>query len=160
EPFENRFTVTVGVAEQSRPYNGQRRSRRDQTEDGEPEAPSGITLPNIIPVYQQAALPTDGEPHPRALWSDQDPPFDRNTALRIRTSSSREDSQGQAEDIYDFFINMDNIYLKTELKVAAAEEVDILRARFKYGMVLVGLALLYQHSQDVKYAQSETDEEI
>lgn len=164
ESFENRFTVTVGAAEQSRIGTGTKRKKKEPTDGGQPDAPSGITLPNIVPVYEAppSSEPesgsTEGDHKPRALWSDQDPPFDKYTALRIR-ASAQEGTNDQQEDLYDFFVNMDNIYLKTELKVAAGDEVELTRARFKYGMVLVGLALLYQHTQDRKKEPDE-DEEV
>ena len=49
----------------------------------------------------------------RALWSGQDPAFDKYTALRIRASLARDGESRQPEDIYDFFVNtnMDNIYM-------------------------------------------------
>jgi hypothetical protein len=157
EPFENRFTVTVGVAEQ--PRGGTRGKHKKKEPHGEePEAPTGIALPNIVSVYDEASGEDVDAPKTRALWSDQDPPFDKYTALRIRASSAPDGDGSQPQDIYDFFVNMDNIYLKTELKIAGAEEVDLMRARFKYGMVLVGLALLYQHTQDRRNIVEEDEE--
>ncbi|MBF4475931.1 hypothetical protein [Methanobacterium formicicum] len=41
---------------------------------------------------------------------------------------------------YDFFINMDNLYLLAELK--NKPEPDILKSQYKFGMVLIGLGLL------------------
>jgi len=47
----------------------------------------------------------------------------------------------RGEEGYDFFINMDNICLLTELKYAKSSP-ELLNARFKYGMVLIGMAML------------------
>ena len=158
EPFENRFTVTVGAAEQPRGGGGGKHKKKEPLGE-EPDAPSGIALPNIVPVYEEALTGPADNGKSRALWSDQDPPFDKHTALRIRASFAPDGESSQPDDIYDFFVNMDNIYLKTELKIVGVEEVEMTRARFKYGMVLVGLALLYQHTQDRKQKKDE-DEEI
>lgn len=43
---------------------------------------------------------------------------------------------------YDFFINMDNVFLRTEIKGLTSIEPKLLEARFKYSMVLLGLSLL------------------
>ena len=63
---------------------------------------------------------------------------------------------------YDFFINVDNLYLKTEMK-SARVDIPLLKARFIYGMVLVGLGMLQQDTADqsnkndgdVKYQSQE-----
>ncbi len=70
-------------------------------------------------------------------WDKYD--FDRNSALKaIYDPSEDEDSPN---GYHTFYINMDNIYLKTELK-ATKETPDIVKARWQYGMVLIGMALL------------------
>ena len=46
------------------------------------------------------------------------------------------------EEGYDFYINMDNIHLLTEQKSNSSIDYKLLNARYKYGMVLIGLALL------------------
>ena len=47
-------------------------------------------------------------------------------------------------DDYDFYVNMENIYLQSELKPIAKNEakMKLLKARFKYSMVLIGLSIL------------------
>lgn len=52
---------------------------------------------------------------------------------------------------------MDNIYLKNELK-NSSKEADLVRARFKFGMVLIGLALIKQDIEKHK-DNSELDSE-
>jgi hypothetical protein len=49
---------------------------------------------------------------------------------------------------------MDNIYLKSELK-SSSTDPEINRARFKYGLVLLGLAILQQELLE----KNRTDEE-
>jgi len=172
DPFENRFTVIVGAAEQPRGGNGTKRKKKEARGGEDLDAPAGIVLPNIIPVYESDVGIQEGEEdgdasagqptkQGRALWSQQDPPFDKFTALRI-CASLPDDANGateQSPDVYDFFVNMDNIYLNTELKVARSDEVELTRARFKYGMVLIGLGLIYQHIQDRKQRRDDADEQ-
>lgn len=44
---------------------------------------------------------------------------------------------------YDFYLNLDNVFLRTELKsLAISDEAKLLESRFKYAMVLLGLAFL------------------
>jgi len=46
------------------------------------------------------------------------------------------------EGKYDFYVNLDNIHLQTEIKANEKEDPRILEARYKYGMVLVGLGII------------------
>jgi len=124
QPFENRFTVLV-KAEASPNGNGGQRRNPPSKEDGKGrEQPGGITLPNITPVTE-------------ADWATYG--FDRYTALKIKDAGGEDDGdQKKNVNRYDFFINVDNIYLKTEMKPAKSE-VSLLKARFTYELVLVGL---------------------
>jgi hypothetical protein len=63
---------------------------------------------------------------------------------------------GSGPNVYDFKVNVDNVYLKAELKIGG-EEVQLKRARFINGLVLVGLALL--HDEDRRMANSEDDQD-
>jgi hypothetical protein len=76
------------------------------------------------------------------------PPFDKYSALRIKhVGSSDENSEiGKGADVYDFYVNVDNIYLKTELK-SSSQDLGVTEARFVHGLVLLGLALLQQEAQ-------------
>jgi hypothetical protein len=60
--------------------------------------------------------------------------FDERSALKVVDAG--EDAG------YDFFINMDNAYLQLEIKENTKIEPSLLEARFKYGMVLLGISLL------------------
>jgi hypothetical protein len=143
--FENGFSVTVREAVAPNPSGTPGRNRTERGDSTDEGAPSGISLPKVVPVYE-------------ADWGQHDPPFDKYSALRI-IPSSQETSNHQEEDVYDFFVNMDNLYLQSELKLAG-DEVELLKAQFKYGMVLVGLGLLHQHRQDKKRRPESEDAEI
>jgi len=86
--------------------------------------PSTLSLPEISEVRRE-----DWEKHS----------FDEQSALRVIDSG---------EGGYDFYINMDNIHLLTEQKVNTAIDSKLLDARYKYGMVLVGIALLKAYEEN------------
>lgn len=60
--------------------------------------------------------------------------FDEKSVLRV---VDRGEGVG-----YDFYINMDNIYLQMEIKDNSKIEPKSLETRFKFGMVLIGMAIL------------------
>jgi len=141
-PFENIFTIKVlKEATPDGSSGGRKRNPPSKKEGQEREQPGGIALPNIVIVTEEK-------------WEEHTPPFDKYTALRVKTDITED-----GKTIYDFFINIDNIYLKTELKTASMEH-DLLRAKFKYGMVLLGLALLHDHEEQKKYSEPHGDEDV
>ncbi|MFZ5993573.1 MAG: hypothetical protein ACOYU4_01100 [Thermodesulfobacteriota bacterium] len=146
DPFENRFALEVmGPAAKNGELGTRRKPAADKNGD-EREIPSGIALPQVTEVH---------EPE----WDSKRPPFDKYTALRIINAGSAGDKDDGAEDhdVYDFFINMDNQYLKHEVKTGK-HQPDIARARFKYGMVLIGLALLREEIDSKKKADTSHDD--
>ena len=84
---------------------------------------------------------------PEEDWQKENPPFDRYTALRITNAGHPVDNgeNGNGLEVYDFYVNVDNVYLKSELK-ATRQEPEIVRRRFIYGLVLFGLALLHDEA--------------
>jgi hypothetical protein len=134
-PFENRFNLGVLEPAQKVGSTGTRRNPPADTSGDEREMSSGITLPKITEVHESE-------------WNAKNPPFDKYTALRIINAGSSEDGENGIadENVYDFFINMDNQYLNYELKTVRGQP-EIVRARFKYGMVLIGLALIREESE-------------
>lgn len=151
DPFRNTFSITVKSAATPRTAPPTPRPKPPGEEQGtDRELPSGISLPNIIEVEE-------------SQWAEQNPPFDKYTALRIIISDApNEPVQGQngeteTHDVYDFFINMDNVFLKTELKTTS-EEIEVLKARWKYSLVLVGLAMLHDDTQSNKNKKQEDAE--
>src|SRR5205085_11764131 len=69
--------------------------------------------------------------------------FNEHSALAVK---------GSDEDGYDFFVNIDNIHLLSELKPAKNSDIQTIQAKYKFGLVLIGLALLNEnglgHSKD------------
>jgi hypothetical protein len=144
EPFVNCFVVDVRPAAESSGGNGGRRKPPAQDKGDSREAPAGISLPKIVPVNESD-------------WDKQSPPFDKYTALRIGISDVAETNgpsqNGERHDVYDFKINLDNVFFKSELKTGS-DDADLLRARWKYGLVLIGLALLHDEAQKQKATES------
>ncbi len=130
QPFENRFKVLVKSEATPASGNGKAQRPPGTTPGRGREQPGGITLPNIIEVHE-------------AEWETYE--FDKFTALKIKDAGSGEQDEGDDRNVtrYDFFINVDNLHLKTEMKSSKAE-VQLLKAQFTYGMVLVGLGILQQ----------------
>jgi hypothetical protein len=83
----------------------------------------GIKLPPIIPVTRGSAP-----------WTRHG--FDETTSCVAV----------QEENEYSFYINVDNIYLQTELKNMKAD-VAVEKTKFVWGNVLIGLALLHDDRQ-------------
>jgi hypothetical protein len=53
---------------------------------------------------------------------------------------------------------MDNLFFKTELK-SAGDEIDLISARWKYALVLVGLAMLHDEAKKPKAREEGRKEE-
>ena len=132
DPFVNRFVISVGTFQNPSggPVDPQPRPN---------ETFQGLAVPDPIPVYEHE-------------WENHN--FDKNSALKV-VYDSLDDEEGMS-GYHTYYINMDNIYLKTELK-ATKETPDILRARWQYGMVLIGMALLLNHSDENSDGTAEAE---
>jgi hypothetical protein len=142
DPFENLFTVKVKPAAQPAGSTGERRKPPAGEPGDDREVPGGIALPNIIPVYEKD-------------WDAYK--FDKYTALQIKNAGDDSAQNGDAKPIFDFYVNMDNLYLKTEIK-PAHREPEVTRARFTYALVLLGLALV-QENEAAKAKAKKADAE-
>lgn len=103
-----------------------RGKRKSSTSGGSGENPVGIELPDIKKVRE-------------ADWKNYD--FDERSACKIIE---------ETDGTYTFFINVDNLYLRHEMK-SRSENAALLEAKFVYGNVLVSLALIQdekQHTQN------------
>ena len=126
EGFRNQFDIRV---------------KNKQTPNGNPNPKpppkdkEGLAIPDPILVYQP-----DWDKHG----------FDKNSALRVINEGDSDD-----KNEYTYYINMDNIYLQTELK-ATSENPEIVKAKWQYSLMIVGMALLQGHTSD-KEAEDEDD---
>jgi len=134
EPFVNEAELSVQAAQAvSTGQNGRRSSSSDETDHSDPvQRPSGISFPKITEVAREDWRPRH---------------MDEFSALRIEQVEAQDESQGVP--LYDFFVNVDNIHLKHEEKIAPADAAA-LKAQFLYGMVLIGLGILKQTFQPPK----------
>jgi len=127
EPFTNQFNIKVIEPAVAKGGKGKRRKPPKDENGDERELPSGIALPNITRVHEEK-------------WDVYEPPFNKYTALRVIHAGESE--SGEKKDIYDFYVNMDNTYLKADLK-STSTDIPLVEARFIYGMALLGLAILH-----------------
>jgi len=127
EPFINQFNVEVMDTAVIKGTTGKRRKPPKDEEGDERELPSRIALPKITPVREEK-------------WDIYEPPFNKYTALRVIHAGESE--SGEKKDIYDFFVNMDNTYLRADLK-STSVDIPLVEARFMWGMALLGLAILH-----------------
>jgi len=134
DPFVNIFQVSVHEKQLPHGKSSERRKPPSKEEGEDREKPAGIQLPKITEVHEKE-------------WRGKNPPFDKYTALRIINAGNIDDDPSGSPAIYDFFINMDNLYLKVELKNTKSEP-NLIKAQFKFGMVLLGLAMLQQDIKD------------
>jgi hypothetical protein len=107
EAFENKFFVHVKEPAEQTPRRKQTRRKPPSKPEGiERDIPSGVELPTVIKVYESPENGAKG-------WEDMSPPFDMYSAMRVIHAGS---SNGDEQNVYDFFVNADNIYLKSEMK--------------------------------------------
>ncbi len=137
DPFSEEFHVLVGEPEEKGGgTNGKRKPSPGGADDEIiRKEPSYLDLPNMVELRK-----TDGERWTRHFKEEAD-------ALSVKDGG---------EGGYDFFLNMDNVYLQSEMKSNSKMEPKLLEARYKYGMVLIGVSLLeyFEHKkkQDGKRA--------
>jgi len=128
EPFVNIFKLRL-LAKQIHNVGGKKsqKSRRgggagnDMTTDG-------IKLPKVVPVRQDDRS-----------WGK----YGFTVATGCHVISDLIDIDGKEQVEHVFYINMDNNSLKTEMKYSK-QDSRLLEAKFKYGNVLLGLAMLHE----------------
>lgn len=142
EPIINKFNITVMEAADKSGNAGKRRKPPKDEDGDDRELPSGIALPNITQVHEDD-------------WEKYEPHFDKHTALRVKYAGASE--SGEKKDIYDFFVNMDNTYLKADLK-STSSDISLVEARFIYGMALLGLAILHDAEEKTVKQDNSLDD--
>lgn len=138
EPFVNRFVVNIGPSQKIEQGGDSRREPPINDNGHKREIESRIAMPDINEVYEQD-------------WERRKHEFNKYSALEIIQEEAAVNETGDYKPpLYSFWINMDNIFLKTEIKSSKADP-EILKARYIYGLVLIGLALI---QEDVKRERS------
>ena len=137
DPFLNDFWIEVIKTKTKSNYsnNNNRKDKPSEIDGDDRKQKTGLDIPNPIPVNKDD-------------WGKHG--FGRESALRVVDAGE--------ELGYDFFINMDNIYFKTEVKSKSKIEIKIMEARYKYGMTLIGLSLL-NHDKKNKKDKIEVESE-
>ena len=94
-----------------------------------------LDLPNIVEVRNNE-------------WVEYG--FEKDTALKIKDSGG---------EFFDFFINMDNIYLLSEIKNNSKNDPIIFEMQYKYALVLMGISLI-KSFKDRKKKENNYEESI
>ncbi len=115
EPFVNLIEVTVQPTRQRRGGEGKLGNE-------------GLRLPDVVPVRKDDTY-----------WKKYK--FDDQTACHVISEPIAEEGDDGVQ--HTFYINVDNDSLQTEMKYSK-QDVRLLEAKFKYGNVLLGLALLHE----------------
>jgi hypothetical protein len=135
EPFLSKFFILVDPPIEKRPGGkGERIKQPDDLPGDKRKRPLSLEIPNMKEVYQ-------------AQWDKHG--FDKESALKVINSG---------EDGYDFYVNMDNVYLLTEIKGRTNVKPDALKSQYKYGMILIGLSLL--RSEGITEKEEDKEEKV
>ena len=127
EPFYNDFYVQILDKMQPSTVSHGKTKREPSGKDGNSEKDiSHFDIPTPLEIKKDD-------------WPIHD--FNEESALKVMES---------IDGTYDFYINIDNKYLLAEQRY---QKIDpkLLKARYSYGMVLIGLAILHEsknHSED------------
>lgn len=119
-----------GEAEQSRKGSGSKPGA---------DQPTGLQMPRIEKVRE-------------GQWEEHE--FDKFSACKVIADAIERD--GEEQTAYTFYINVDNICLRTDMK-QSRNDPSLVEAKFIYGNVLVGLALLQDSIEAHKHRESEGD---
>ena len=140
DAFVNEVTLDVRPPSES---NGGGGAAKTPTTNAGSETQGGasmLQLPNIREIVE-------------AEWEEKE--FTELTALRIINAGNEESDQ---TDIYDFYVNVDNKFLRIVEK-ESKDEPKALKAKFVYGMVLVGLAILQDSRSIVTTSDSAHEDD-
>jgi len=96
--------------------------------------PSGIQLPHVEWISE-------------ADWDDYE--FDQFSALKIEPVATED-----KKEIYDFFLNEDNLYLKNHL-ASAKDAAAIIKRHYEVAMVLAALGIIGNHGKGKKSQDSD-----
>jgi hypothetical protein len=122
-PFKSSFKLRAAVAADPQPPGGPRKDLRSP-KPGKKTSPS-LAMPNIIEVQ-------------RPQWHRHGDDFNEFTALRIK-----HDEKGS----YDFFLNMHNAFLLTEVANAKDHDRPLVTFWYKYGLTLCAMGILREEKR-------------
>ena len=142
EPFVNSFSVSVGPNQAVSGANGRRKKigGNGEEDNSDNDAHQGLSVPIPTLVHE-----SDWDLHN----------FDKYSALKVEYYPADDEKEAGS---YEYFLNMDNIHLKTELK-GTKEDMEIVKSRWQFGMILIGIALLNGAEQDSESYDAPTPQE-
>lgn len=120
-PFACKFLMNIGKPLERKSTPGGRPPEKGEPNEGKGKAPR-LAIPHIREVGKDQ-------------WNSMDPPFTASDALR-----ARQDGGGG----YDFYLNIDNPFLLTELSRRGDADKALIKYWFKYGLALCALGMLQQ----------------
>ncbi|MGD0589469.1 MAG: hypothetical protein ABSA44_01560 [Bacteroidota bacterium] len=135
KPFINEFSVLVEKkikSQQSK--NGGERKKSPGDNEGKTEVQSSLALPQVKEVR-------------RENWEQHK--FDKFSSIEVKGVGTDEG--------YDFFVNVDNIYLLSEIKLQKSMDPKLLEGQYKYGIVLIALGLLKEYQNIEKGENGKED---
>jgi hypothetical protein len=147
EPFKNRFTLTVRAERDQPPVRPPQppgpKPDKPGTETGEDaQQDTRLNVPNPVEVWEKD-------------WSNQNPAFDRFTAMRIKRPPGADENSA----VFDYAINMNNVFIDQVTK-EKPKKVRQIRDRYKFGMTLIALAVIRHDLENRKREQpADGDEE-
>lgn len=118
-PFVSSFSLVAGAPLDGTNPPGPKPKQRSPQPNGR-KRDVALSLPQIQLVS-------------RADWERFDPPFHSHEALRVKHDG---------EDGYDYYVNVDNAYLLTELDHAKDDDKPRVRFWFNHGLVIAAVGLI------------------
>lgn len=140
EPFVNMFRLRVAGKHDHKPGSKSEKKDKHGRGTGPNRDRQGINLPPVIPVREE-------DEH----WIKHH--FTPETACHVISDPV----EGSTQVEHTFYINVDNLSLKTEMKYAK-QDARLLEAKFKYANVLIGLAILHDARKKGHQGESENEE--
>jgi hypothetical protein len=122
-PFSAGFTVRVTEPDFSTRPPGGSTTRKGPSKNSKSTAPR-LALPNIATIRKDD-------------WDKFSPPFTEHDALRVSAAG---------DGTYDYTVNVDNVYLITELSKAKDADKDLVVHWFKYGLAISAMGMI-QHGK-------------
>jgi hypothetical protein len=139
--FTNRFTLQVAAEQTAKPPSPSVKPQPPGTKPGTtPDGQGGIALPKVIKLKQS---------DPK--WSEH---FDDELGC-LDVIEDSDDVSGKQVTVYTFYLNEENVALRTELK-ASRNNAAVLMKQFEVAAVLLGLALI--HDQNIVKKRPVNDE--
>ncbi len=138
-PFQNKFYVLINKENKANNSSGNRKKPAGNSEGSDRKKESLLDIPKIINIRQKD-------------WNSKTYEgfeFNRYSALKVKSIGD--------ENGYDFYINLDNAYLKSEIKINNNDSPAVLEARYSYGMVLIGISIL-NFDENRRKNQKEKDD--